>query len=567
MEIKMNNELRYIAYCRRSSEDGVEKQALSIGAQIDEIKARFKGLNIVRYIEESHSAFDIGRPQFDEMVADIRAGKANAIVCWHPDRIARNAVDGGTIIDLLDKKLLKDLKFCAYTFNEGAEGKMMLGIMFTQSKYFSDKLSKDVHRGMKKKASDGWWPGVAPIGYLNSRVEEKGRQRVNPDPERFDLVRRLWDHMLTGVYTVPRLQQIADQEWHLKSLQRNQIGGTPISRAGLYSIFTNPFFYGVFNWNGETYQGHHQPMITVDEFDKVQEILGRKGKPRPKTHHFAYTGMIRCGECQSMVTAEHKQKVLKSTGESKSYTLYHCTKRKKDVACSQHNLNEISLEEQVKARLNEITIPAKFEEWGVEFLDELNETETKDRSQIYKNAEKGYNDIQTQLDRLLSSLAKGLIDEDEYSALKGKLKAERVKFKSTLDNAEQRADKWHEIGLDIFHFAKYAKDRFDNGTLEEKKHIFANLGSNYILKDKIISLDIKKPFIKIAEGMKTIRAAYPRLELEINGSQSHELSNCVAIKQLWLAKWNDFRAKNWATDLKYPELVMKTTEKLLATIS
>lgn len=239
----MEKKLRYIAYCRKSSEDNREKQALSIPAQIDEITKRFSDLKIVKHLEESQSAFDIGRPKFKEMIDDLKEGRADGIICWHPDRMSRNPIDASMIIHYLDKGFIKDLKFCSYSFTNDPEGKMFLNFTLSQSKYFSDKLSKDVKRGLEKKVRDGYPAGPAPFGYINSKTNEKGRQEVFSDPDRFDQVRKLWDLLLTGNYTVPKLHRIASEEWHLTTIKRKSSGGTPISRAGLYAMFTRPFYY------------------------------------------------------------------------------------------------------------------------------------------------------------------------------------------------------------------------------------------------------------------------------------------------------------------------------------
>src|SRR3989304_842315 len=84
-------------------------------------------------------------------------------------------------------------------------------------------------------------------------------------------------------------------------------------RSQIYRVFTDPFYYGYFQYpegSGIWHKGKHKPMVEKEEFDRVQMILGRKGSPRPRTHEFAYTGAIRCGECQAMVTAEEKWQII-----------------------------------------------------------------------------------------------------------------------------------------------------------------------------------------------------------------------------------------------------------------
>jgi len=129
--------IRYIAYCRKST-DEADKQVLSIEAQIAEVKefATRENIRIVEVITESRTAKQPGRLEFGRMMKMIERGEADGIVSWHPDRLARNSVDGGQIIYLLDTGKLLDLKFPSFWFENTPQGKFMLNIAFGQSKYY-----------------------------------------------------------------------------------------------------------------------------------------------------------------------------------------------------------------------------------------------------------------------------------------------------------------------------------------------------------------------------------------------------------------------------------------------
>jgi DNA invertase Pin-like site-specific DNA recombinase len=101
------------------------------------------------------------------MMKRVERGEANGILAWHPDRLARNSVDGGKIIYFLDTGRLASLKFPRFWFESTPQGKFMLNIAFGQSKYYVDSLSENVKRGMRQKVRNGIYPGLAPLGYLN----------------------------------------------------------------------------------------------------------------------------------------------------------------------------------------------------------------------------------------------------------------------------------------------------------------------------------------------------------------------------------------------------------------
>ena len=135
----------------RKSEESEERQILSIEAQLTELKifAHKENLPIKEIFVEAMTAKKPGRLIFNQMMARIEKGEAQGIISWHPDRLARNSIDGGRIIYCLDTGQINALKFPTFWFENTPQGKFMMNIAFGQSKYYIDNLSENIRRGIR----------------------------------------------------------------------------------------------------------------------------------------------------------------------------------------------------------------------------------------------------------------------------------------------------------------------------------------------------------------------------------------------------------------------------------
>src|SRR3989344_3135572 len=259
--------IKYIAYCRKST-DEKDKQVLSIESQIEELKefAKKENLSIVKFITESKTAKIPGRVEFNNLIQLIEVGEIQGILAWHPDRLARNSIDGGRIIYLLDTGKLSDLKFPTFWFDNTPQGKFMISMAFSEAKYYVDNLSENVKRGNRQKLRRGDWPNKAPLGYLNIN------KKIEVDKKRAKHVQKTIQLFATGGYGYADIRKFFNQnnifnksghELHLDKVKR---------------ILTDPFYYGVMRFCGELYEGKHTPLISKKLFDEVQEVVKRRSR-------------------------------------------------------------------------------------------------------------------------------------------------------------------------------------------------------------------------------------------------------------------------------------------------
>jgi len=542
--MKIQQKYKVFLYARRSSDESSDKQAQSIEDQINNLKPvadRF-GFKIVEIIEESKSSKQpYIRAKFTQMLERIEKGEADGILTWHINRLSRNPVDSGTLGWMLQKGVIKVIRTMEREYLP-EDNVLLFSVEGAMANQYIRDLAVVSRRGMQSKADKGWLPSRAPLGYYNDTL----KQEIYPDKERWDMVRKMWDMVLTCNYTVSQIQEMADTEWGFRTPKFKRSGDKAVALSSMYRIFTNEFYTGTFSWSGDIYKGNHKPMISVDEYDKVQVILGREGKPRQQVHDSSYTGIVRCGECGAMCTCSVKKKIIKTTGELKTYVYYNCTKKKKDETlkrsvCSQRPVTLDKFEEQVDLELERYTIHPKFQEWALEIINRHNNTEIRERTSIYESQQKTYNEIQKQLDTLTRMRYRDLIDDEEFIKERDELNGKLKKLKTLLDSTESRAKKWLELTEQTFNFARYARKEYINGDIQKKREIFSALGQNYVLKDEKVIIEANEWLLPIEKAYPALKAEFNRLELEKNLGISSRNEHFEPLIHTWGAVVEDVR--------------------------
>ncbi|MGH7234360.1 MAG: recombinase family protein, partial [Candidatus Saccharimonadales bacterium] len=526
------SKLRYIAYFRKSSESE-ERQSLSIPAQRRKVKELFPDIKIVKFIEEAKSAFKPGRDGFDEMMTALGNGEADGIVSWHPDRLSRNEVDAAVITYGLRTGLIKDLKFGSYFFDNSPEGIMMLQNVMSHSQYYSSKLSKDVKRGNDEQRKRGWTTGRAIEGYLNARNDgQMDYGVIIKDPERFSLRRQMWDLMLTGKYSVPRIVDIANKQWGYKTRGTKKYAPGPISRNSLYNMFNNPRYAGqipVPDQPGECETASYIPMVTIEEYDAVQELLGKRGtrKLAPKKM-FNYRGTMFCGECGCVITAESKNVKLKD-GSIKRLIYYHCTHKR---PCTQRkNLEEKNIKKQYTKTLGKYTILPQFKDWALEALGGQNEIESTDFTAILESQSRTIEATHKEVKKLIKMASKELISEEQFSEEKKDLEQQIEDLEEEREDTKKRANSWYATAEKLFDLAVNGRDKFLNGTLEEKRTVLRDLGQNPVILDGNLIITPHPWAVPIENGYKPIEKEYLRVRSLPEHLQKEPMQ---AVRTSWL---------------------------------
>ncbi len=500
--------MKYVIYCRKST-DTEDKQVLSLESQERELLdiAEKHNLKVVKVLKESVSAKASGRPVFNEMIKMISSKKAEAILCWKLDRLARNFIDGGLVIDSLQRSVIKEIRTYE-ALHLPSDNVLMLAVQLGMANQYIRDLSVNVKRGNREKLARGGWPNHAPFGYLNN----KGDKTISIDPVRAPYVIRTYELYNTKSYGFKEISEILYREG-----LRTKSGNKALINQ-IYRILSNPFYMGMMLRDGKYYQGNHQAIISKEIFDTAQDILHDRTRPKSQTLFFPLRGFLTCNICECALTSSLK----------KGHHYYYCTNGKR--MCDEHKsyLREISLYESIGRIFENI----HFSERKIELMYQAakeklgNTTEYSER--IISSLQTQLESLKTKESRLLDTFLAEQISKELYDAKSLAMQNERVAVNKQLKEAK---DKQPAVTLEpikeVFLQANRAAKEFLEADDHKKRNILESLLWNLSIKNKTVaSVKLRSPFDVMYKAPKTddISSLLPDLESNQNLLLQREMS-------------------------------------------
>ena len=471
---------KFFLYARKSTEDE-ERQIMSIEAQLVELEefAKRENVEIVEKFIESKSAKKPGREVFNQMMSKVYATKEPVgILAWHPDRLARNSVDGGQIIYCIDTEKITSLRFPTFWFEPTPQGLFMLQVAFGQSKYYSDNLSENVKRGIRQKLRRGEWCSHAPFGYVNNPKT----RNIEPIELKARIIKKAFDEFAVGNHTLTSISERLSF-WGLTSRT-----GKLLCKAVIVRMLTNKAYLGIIEHGGECFEGSFPAIVSKATFDKVGQVLKLRARPRhsKKSHDFPFVGLFHCKECGGMITAQY------AYGNGGTYRYYRCSKRLGH--CSQKYLSESELVEQLKIELSKVAL---CEDWKEKMLAQVEawEKEAKSSSHIFaQNLEDKIEAINEKLDKLINAFLDGDIEKDTYLKKKEELiQTKKFLFQQKSDFG-RKGNNWIEPLKEWINCAREAEKLAFSNNYHEMKSFVQKIGTNHQLFNKKMSFKPIAPY-------------------------------------------------------------------------
>ena len=482
-----------VIYARKSTEAD-DRQILSIESQVKELKelAGRRQIAVAEVLTETCSAKAPGRPVFGALIRRVNKGEIQRVFCWKMDRLARNHLDTGAVLQALADEKIEEVVTIDRTYTQDGNDRFMGSFEFGMATKYIDDLRQNVKRGNRARFQRGWINHIPPLGYLS----DPATKTIVKDPERFDLVRRMWDLVLTGTMRPSEIVETANTKWGFRTRRFKRRGGVPLARSTFFEMLANPFFMGEIRLkSGETYAGAHPPMVTPAEFERVQEILGRPGRPRPQRHRFPFAGLIRCGICSCRITGEEH---LKPSG--RRYVYYRCTRKKRDVPCNERAIPELDLENQVATKLQAISPTEDVHEWLMRHLGQNLAREETVRKAAQETLEKALVDTRREVENLVGLRVREQVTDDIYNRLHKALTEREASLETKLRAPKRNPVEAERLNLKTFTFAKKASHVFLTGTEVQKRMILETVGLNYSLMSRKIRFSLRNPFSFFSES-------------------------------------------------------------------
>jgi site-specific DNA recombinase len=481
-----------VTYARVSSKEQ-EKEGFSIPAQLKLLKeyAAAQGFSVAQEYVDVETAKQSGRTAFGEMVAYLKAHPAvRVMLVEKTDRLYRNLKDWVTV-DELEVEIHFPKEGVMLSRESRSSEKFMHGIKVLMAKNYVDNLSEETRKGMLEKAEQGIWPSFAPLGYRNLDGPD-GKKIIAPDPDVAPIISKLFDWYATGRLS---LKESAHKARDAGLVYRKSGAKVPVSTV--HSILRNRIYTGWFEWNGKMIQGRHEPLISVELWERVQAVMdGRFAKKhRRMTHDFAFSGLIACSKCGCSVVGEIKKQ---------RYVYYHCTGYSdkchgNPATCRRKYVREEALEQQFTGLLGQLHFDDEVLSWVQEALHSSHADKRREQEEAIARLRAEYDRLQRRLDAMYMDKLDGRVDAAFFDKMAAEWRGEQARCQREIDRHQEADKSYMDEGIQILELARNAQRLFERQEPRQKRRLLNFVLSNCTWEAGEVIATFRQPFDLLAE--------------------------------------------------------------------
>ncbi len=509
LKARHNRYMKSVIFARVSSREQ-EETGYSLPSQEKLLKeyGERKDFSISKKFSISESAGGkYQRKTFNEMLEYVKENNINIIICEKVDRLTRNLRDAVSINEWINEDSKRQVHFvkenCILSRDSKSNEKFIWNIKVSVAQYYIDNLSEEVRKGQKEKLAQGWLPTKPPLGYKT--IGDKGHKTHVIDWDVAPYIRKMFEYYSSGNHSLKSLVEVMHQEG-----MRNR-EGKKICRSRIHLLVSNPFYYGKIMWKGELHRGEHEPIISKELFDLVQDRLFRKIKnPQYKKHLTVFKAKIDCSECGGTITWESQR----------GHWYGHCNHHK---ACSQKKyIRQEKVEDQLFPFFDRMAPEnERVRAWIVTALKEAHADEisysTTSREELNRNFER----IQRRLEAIYEDKIDGKITGEFYARKFQEYTEQKEEILNTLNRLNKANTKYYEAGYAIHELACKAADIYSStkASIEDKRLLLSYIFSNISLNSSKIKPNYTLAFDFLFQHVPGLNKNFERLENKANKGQ------------------------------------------------
>lgn len=486
--------MKTVLLCRVSSKEQ-EETGYSLPAQEKFLSgyADRTGYSVDKVFSISESASGKKqREMFSQMMHYVQKQGIKIIICEKVDRLTRNFKDAVMIDEWLEEDeerqvhLVKDSLILHK--NSRSQEKLNWGIRILFAKNYIDNLSEEVKKGQKEKIAQGWLPTKPPVGYQT--VGEKGHKIIIIDNEKAVMVKKMFELYASGNYSLKKLTLTMFEEG-LRSYH-----GVSLVKSRIHRLLREPFYIGKIKWNDQIYDGKHEPLITNELFDKVQNMLTNKTTPKLTRHDYLFNRLCRCAECNGLTTWESQRGGL---------VYGHCNHYHE---CSQETwVREEQVEEQIIDGFDKLAIRnLRVAEWLRKALKESHADEAVYHTTTVEELNKRYEQIKRRIDKLYDDKLDEKITMEFYNQKFKQYTGEKDTVLETIKKHSQASNGYYNFGVNFYELSQRAKQIYltakKKKLQEEQRCLIRLVFTNLRLDEGKLLYDYTKAFKILAQAVK-----------------------------------------------------------------
>jgi DNA invertase Pin-like site-specific DNA recombinase len=461
--------------------------------------AKEKGYQVVGVYQDGGKTGTktVGRDGLEDMIIQCQQEHVDAALVVDTDRIARNEVDHFSIKNEL-RKGETQLVAIKQPLNDAPEGQFFETILAGTNAFYSRLLGRKVKKSLEKKCELGDFPGWAPLGYLNVNLgtEEKPHKVIQIDPVKGPHITEMFRLYSTGNYPVDTL---VDMMYKMGLRSKNN---KRVYRSVLYSILKNPFYIGMFRYNGSIIKGNHPPLTTQVIFDTCQRIsrLHNQNACRRRKYQWLLNGFAYCQEDNTRLCGDWNR--------TKKSAYYHGNALR---GC--HHYTPLgNLESQVIEQLRKIKFSEEFTKLIIEKAKALVNRSREAKEVEIQGVQNAIKAVEAKRSVLEDSLLDQTIDKETFKRKHNELTIEIQNRESELATIENQGGFDVDATIAILDLVNNIKETFAKANFEAKRHYLSMFFERIEVRDKKIAKVIYTPLFQSLIEAKTVRITTNLLE-------------------------------------------------------